>query len=97
MISTVLGHEMLSTYDIWKKRCDEVAKLEIPGKKRAILEKVRQLLQDVYLVEARDRSLSEVRHVPIPEDSAQKMRDWMLSVEHSKESRSRIEQTRAER
>ena len=48
---------MLAVYMIWKARCDEVAKVEQPTRKRVKLRVVMELQKDEEMVEARDRFL----------------------------------------
>ena len=85
MVEKALAHGVLAVYEVWKVRCDEVAKVEIPTKKKVRLEVIWELLGEKEQVEARDRFLFDDDRIPGPERSVQEMNDWIECVNKSKE------------
>lgn len=97
VVEKALAHGLLAVYEVWKARCDEVAKVEIPTKKKVKLEAIRELSGERDQVEARDRFLFDDDKIPGPERSVQEMNDWIECIRKSKERMQRRSLSRTRR
>ena len=75
-----LGTSVIMVYEIWKKRCERVMEVALPAKKEKLIREVKELINDVGMVEARDGFLFDDRHRPKGEDTEQVIGDWITSV-----------------
>ena len=83
VVTKTLTMGVLAQYEIWKARCEEVQRVDIPMHKQVKLREVTRLIGEEEMVEARDRFLFETRHIPTKEDSIQKLEDWIRCVKGS--------------
>ena len=80
VVVNALGTSVIMVYEIWKKRCERVMEVALPAKKEKLIREVKELINDVGMVEARDGFLFDDRHRPKGEDTEQVIGDWITSV-----------------
>ena len=83
-----LGYIILFLYKVLKLSCDTLMAVALLAEKQMRMDEIEMLHEKVDLVEARDRFLFSEAHAPNPENTIQKMKDWIECVQMS------IERTR---
>ena len=85
VVVSCMGYTLMTVYEIWKMRCKEAAKVELPTRLRCKLSEVSEMADDINLVEARDRFLFDEKSIPNEKYDLQRIEDWLISVRRSKE------------
>ena len=84
VVAGALTYGVLAVYRLWKARCEEVAKIELPTRVRVKMRVVDELREEIDMVEARDRFLFEDGNVPQCGDCLQRVEDWIECVKRAK-------------
>ena len=90
-VARALSYGMLFSNELWKLRCQEVMKKELPAEEKRIREQIAQLKERSTEVSIRDRKLFDERNAPSDGDSLDRMVQWVRSVENSIERMKKVE------
>ena len=82
-VARAVAYALLFRYEVWKLRCKEVLKIELPAAEKAEYEAVERLREMRMDVGVGDRRLFEQRNVPKPGDALDHMKQWVRSVENA--------------
>lgn len=64
VVVSCMGYTLMIVYEIWKMRCEEAAKLELPTRLRCKQSEVSEIVDDINSVKARDRFLFDDKSIP---------------------------------
>ena len=81
-VARAIAYTLLFRYEVWKLRCREVLKIELPARQKSAYESVERLRGMRTDVGVADRRLFKERNLPKPGDTLDQMKQWVWSVEN---------------